>query len=510
MATAQNINNGPAEHQSAIRLAKSARDSGVAVDALVRFLSSYYAPQPRQLAFHAAARLCDLPNGPTEIGFGGARGGAKSHAVLAQVALDDCQRVPGIKFLLLRKVGKSMKESFEDLRRKVMRTITHQYNRQEGKIEFENGSRLILGHFNDDGDIDNYLGIEYDGIAVEEATQLSEKKYTEIQTCRRTSHPNWRPRTYTTTNPGGIGHGWYKAKFIQPWREGKESNTRFVFATFRDNCFLNHDYIHVLNDLNGWQLSAWRDGDWDIASGQFFTNWRHDHHVCKRFAIPSHWRVWCSFDYGFTHPTAVYLLAEHDGVIYVVDEHVEAKKLPEHHAEAIAAMLERNGVSINRLSAFVAGADVFSANGDTHGRTIADQYAGLGIRLNRANIDRINGAAELLNRLGNPDSIQTVRFQVFENCRKLIECIPSLQHDPHRPEDVLKVDADENGKGGDDPYDSVRYGLMVNPLPRASMSFFTEVQTAATERPITALGAALSKPGAGSHLLRVTISKLVN
>jgi hypothetical protein len=491
MATASKSNNGPREHQSAIRLAQTAKDSGVSSEALVRFMGNGYVPQPRQFAFHAAARLCDLPNGPTEIGLGGARGGAKSHAVLAQVAIDDCQRVPGIKFLLLRKVGKSMKESFEDLRQKLMRSIPHQYNRQEGKIEFANGSRIILGHFNDDADIDNYLGIEYDGIAVEEATQLSEKKYIEIQTCRRTSNPNWRPRTYTTTNPGGIGHAWYKAKFIQPWRENRESTTRFIFATFRDNRFLNHDYVHVLNDLKGWQLAAWRDGEWDIASGQFFTNWRHERHVCKRFKIPDHWRVWCSFDYGFTHPTAVYLFAEHDGVIYVVDEHVEAKRLSADHAQAIAAMLQRNGISFERLRIFVAGVDVFAAHGDTNARTIADQYAEFGIRFDRANIDRINGAAEFLNRLGNPDSSGTIRLQVFDHCRRLIECIPALQHDPHRPEDVLKIDVNENGKGGDDPYDSVRYGLMANRLPEATVSFFTERRSTTTTRPITALGAAL-------------------
>jgi len=32
-----------------------------------------------------------------------------------------------------------------------------------------------------------------------------------------------------------------------------------------------------------------------------------------------------------------------------------------------------------------------------------------------------------------------------------------LQHDPNRPEDVLKVDADEDGIGGDDSADALRY-----------------------------------------------------
>ena len=42
-------------------------------------------------------------------------------------------------------------------------------------------------------------------------------------------------------------------------------------------------------------------------------------------------------------------------------------------------------------------------------------------------------------------------------CARLLECLPSLQHDPNRPEDVLKVDADEEGIGGDDAADACRY-----------------------------------------------------
>jgi hypothetical protein len=43
----------------------------------------------------------------------------------------------------------------------------------------------------------------------------------------------------------------------------------------------------------------------------------------------------------------------------------------------------------------------------------------------------------------------------------LIECLPSLMHNPNDPEDVLKVDTDENGNGGDDWYDAARYAVMV-------------------------------------------------
>jgi hypothetical protein len=53
-------------------------------------------------------------------------------------------------------------------------------------------------------------------IGVEEATTLTQRKFLDISTCCRTSKPNWRPRIYTTTNPGGVGHTWYKKLFIDP------------------------------------------------------------------------------------------------------------------------------------------------------------------------------------------------------------------------------------------------------------------------------------------------------
>ena len=46
---------------------------------------------------------------------------------------------------------------------------------------------------------------------------------------------------------------------------------------------------------------------------------------------------------------------------------------------------------------------------------------------------------------------------IHKRCGRLIETLPALQHDPNRPEDVLKIDADEDGIGGDDAADALRY-----------------------------------------------------
>src|SRR5512135_2261278 len=199
--------------------------------------------QERQLVASAAARQCDRADGPTAVGYGGARGGGKSHWLLAQMGADDCQRVPGLKCLLLRKVGKANVEHFEDLRRRLFGRLKHEFSAHRGLLTFANGSRIIAGHFQAEKDIDAYLGLEYDVIGIEEATTLTSRKYQDIITCCRTSKPAWRPRIYSTANPGGVGHAWYRSKFIVPFQEKRETETRFLPARVTDNQWNNPEYV---------------------------------------------------------------------------------------------------------------------------------------------------------------------------------------------------------------------------------------------------------------------------
>lgn len=215
--------------------------------------------------------------------------------------------------------------------------------------------------------------------------------------------------------------------------------------------------------MTGWQLRAWRYGDWDIAAGQFFTTFRRDVHVIPAFReIPETWRIWAALDYGFQHYTTVYLLAEADSQVYLVDEHGAQKWGPSRHVDAVRSMLSRYDLDLGDLSAFVAGGDVFGTREE--GRTIADSYRDLGLTLNRANADRINGAAAILEGLGDVEAGIAPRLWVTERCANLIETLPLLQHDPNFPEKVLKWDTDEDGVGGDDWYDGARYGVMARTI----------------------------------------------
>jgi hypothetical protein len=462
MQTTIRSNDAPPGRRSPLdRYLATARACGCPADQLRNFRAVGYCAQPMQLRFHAACRAADRADGPTKCGLGGSRGPGKSHAVLAQIGADDCQRLPGAKWLYLRKVGHAAKEGFEDFLLSSFAPWMRHWIPSRNVLAFPNGSRIIIGHFQSEKDVDSYLGLEYDGIAIEEATQLSRAKLEMIATVNRTSKQGWRPRMYYSWNPGGVGHAYIKQLFVEPYRRSAQTDTRFIPGTVNDNAHVNPEYRRTLEQLTGWRRAAWLDGDMDIAAGQFFTNWRHAIHVRPgAFQIPPGARVWCSLDYGFTHYTVVYLLCRYDGMITVLDEHAERRWLPPRHAEAIVAMLARWGLRLDQLDSFVAGRDVFAAKGDSGGKTIADQYADLGIVLTAANDDRVSGAGELLSLLGDADAGIPHRLEILERCARLIQCLPALEHDPHRPEDVLKVDTDDNGDGGDDPFDSVRYAVM--------------------------------------------------
>jgi len=472
------------EHE---RYLAAGQRAGCTEDQMRRFLHAHVLLQERQLVASGAARECDRADGPTAIGYGGARGGGKSHWLLAQMGADDCQLQPELKCLLLRKVGKANLENFQDLRRRLFHQLPHEFSASRGVLTFSNGSRIIAGHFQYEKDIDAYLGLEYDVIGIEEATTLSSRKHSDITTCCRTSKPNWRPRIYSTTNPGGVGHAWYRQKFIVPYQRGAETETRFIPARVTDNHFTNPDYAKVLSNLTGWQRRAWFEGDWDLAAGQFFASFRRERHVIDDFDDTRARSWFCALDYGFTHYTVCLLgCKDGNGDFYIVDEHAERLWLPERHAAAIQAMLARHSVTmawvargqprlswrtppdlskrplqLSDLERFFAGTDVFSHQSD--GTTVAEQYRRVGIRLNPANMNRQNGWAEILSRLGDPDGGLRPRLFIHSRCTRLLDCLPAMQHDPNRPEDALKVDADEEGIGGDDAADALRYLVATKP-----------------------------------------------
>ena len=62
----------------------------------------------------------------------------------------------------------------------------------------------------------NYQGKAYDFSGFDELTHFEWDKYSYMRSRNRPTGPGTRVYMRATTNPGGIGHGWVKARFITP------------------------------------------------------------------------------------------------------------------------------------------------------------------------------------------------------------------------------------------------------------------------------------------------------
>ena len=441
-----------------------AKQAGCPWDQTEQLLNCGYIPYPWQWRFHAAARLADLPPGPVDVGLGGARGPGKSHAVLSQAALDDCQRVKGLKVLFLRQTGTSAKESFDDLVNKTLRGHII-YWKTANSLKFENGSRIILGGFKDERDIDKYIGIEYDLIIVEELTQLSEEKYNKLRGSLRTSKPNWRPRMYTSFNPGGVGHTWVKARYVVPFRDDTQAQTRFVPSTYKENPALNKEYIDYLESLQGDLGRAWREGDWDLFEGQYFSEFRRDKHVCEPFTIPERWPRFLSIDpSGRSGVTSCHwYTVDSDGRVYVYREHYKTGMDMDEHAEGIARLSkDENGIEEKYQYGVIDSAAYAKAG---YSETAVEIYMrhGVGVtyQLLPAAKERVIGwnVVHQYLRIDTPSRDNPnpqPLLKIFKNCVNLIREIPSAQHDELHLEDVKSI---RNGAEHFDAIDDLRYFL---------------------------------------------------
>ena len=161
--------------------------------------------------------------------YGGARGGGKSWA-LRRKLVAMCLRYEGLRCLLVRRTMPELKSNHViPLLREYSGLL--RYSDTDKAICFDNGSRIYLGYCAADKDALRYQGQEYDVIAIDEATQLSEYRFSIFKACLRgtSSFPR---RMYLTCNPGGIGHAWVKRLFVdRDFREGENPEVTLCKST---------------------------------------------------------------------------------------------------------------------------------------------------------------------------------------------------------------------------------------------------------------------------------------
>ncbi len=256
------------------------------------------------------------------IAYGGARGGGKSWA-LRRKLVGLCLRYGGIKCLLIRR-------TYGELRQNHLSQFLGEYgeimvySEAEKTLSFPNGSRIILGYCSCDRDVLRYQGQEYDIVAIDEATQISEYQFSVFKATLRGVN-DFPKRIYLTCNPGGVGHAWVKRLFIdRDFRQNEDPmEYAFIQALVYDNeALLSRDpsYIDQLRALPQKLRDAWLGGRWDVFEGQFFSEFSEDVHVIDAALIPKKAQRFIAFDYGFDMLALLVMARDREGRLYAERE----------------------------------------------------------------------------------------------------------------------------------------------------------------------------------------------
>ena len=392
-------------------------------------------PQPKQELFFAAREryVC----------YGGARGGGKSWCVQHKSVLM-AARYAGIRILILRRTLVELRENHIRPMRRMLRGVAD-YRSTDKAFEFPNGSLIVFGYCDSEGDVDQYQGQEYDVIFLDEATHFTEYQYATLTAALRGAN-DFPKRMYLTCNPGGPGHAWVKRLFIDRDFRGGERPEDYVFipAKVTDNRVLmdkDPEYVRRLDNLPRGLREAWRDGNWDVFVGQYFTEWDREKHVCEAFPPSPWWRWYVTMDYGLDMLAALLIGVDEAGYAWVVGEVYEGRDRGEGHEGLIiseAAEAVRRLAEGKTDTAYLAPPDLWNARQES-GKSVADIFAEHGVYLTKTSNDRVNGwlaVKEWLKVREGEDGIKRPRIRFFPNCRNIIRCLPLLQYDEHRANDV--------------------------------------------------------------------------
>lgn len=457
--------------------------------------------------FQRQADFLELPDTIKEALYGGAAGGGKSEALLNLPLVRQFHQHPRFKGILFRRTYPELEQEL------IVRSQSQglyagcgaRYNQEKKRWTFPNGSIIQFGHLEYDSDVRKYDSAEYPYIGFDELTSFTEYQYLYLFSRNRSSSPALPSIIRSGTNPGNIGHGWVRARFIEPAPYGKimlDERTKlkriFIQSKVQDNPHIMKNdpgYIQTLMGMAEKDRRAKLDGDWWTFSGQVFDDYREEpfadepanaQHVIDPFEIPSWWPRFLAIDWGYAAMTyAVWGALSPEGRLYIYKEYgVKQTKISQWATEIGKLSNNENFVDC------VMCQSAWQQRGDD--LNIAEQftkYSGLRPRL--ADNARVSGklllqeyfrwrekptrklptgeeysnetAAQILRTRGleayklyvtsfEPEEpeLNLPKIQIFRPCTILRKTIPLCVYDDDKKEDVSEFE-------GDDPYDAFRY-----------------------------------------------------
>ena len=424
-----------------------------------------------------------LSSSEREVLYGGAAGGGKSYAMLA----DPLHGLNNANFsgLLVRHTTEELRELIQKSQELYPRAIPGiKWSERKSQWISPRGGRLWMSYLDKDMDVTRYQGQAFNWIGFDELTQWSSPYAWDYMRSRLRSAYAKDLGLYmrATTNPGGAGHQWVKKMFIDPspsrepfWatnietgdtitfpkghtREGEPLfKRRFIPASLFDNPYLSEggDYEAMLLSLPEHQRKQLLDGNWDVNEGAAFPEFNRKIHVIDPFKIPQSWARFRACDYGYGSHTGVLWLAVAPTDQLIVYRELYCSKVT---ATDLADMILDAEHQDGTIRYGVLDSSLWHKRGDT-GPSLAEQMNMKGCRWrpsDRSKGSRVAGKNELHRRLQVDEFTDEPRLVFMSTCINTISQLPAIPLDKNNSEDV-------DTKAEDHLYDALRYGIMTRP-----------------------------------------------
>ncbi len=369
-----------------------------------------------------------------EVLFGGAAGGGKSYGQMVD-ALLFAIKYPHSKQLVLRRTFAELEKSLIRVSLALFPRDIYTFNSSSHTGKFKNGSVIDFGYLATENDVYQYQSAEYDVIRFDELTHFTEAQYVYLISRIRGANP-YPKQIKSSTNPGGIGHSWVKARFIDPaphdthFVSGEGMSRIFIPSLLSDNSFLKSkdpEYEKRLLALPEKERKALLYGDWNIFEGQYFSEFSREAHVIEPFEIPSGWRRYRTIDYGLDRLACLWIAVSPDGRAYVYREFCESDLPISASARGICDRTPKT----EDIYVTLAPPDLWSRTQET-GKTKASLFSEYGVNLTKTSNNRETGwlaIKELLFPKERP------KLMIFSSCTEIIKCLPALTVDKIRPTD---------------------------------------------------------------------------
>ena len=427
-----------------------------------------------------------LSAGERDVLYGGAAGGGKSFALLAD-PLRYCHN-PNHRGLLLRRTLDELTELIDKSRQLYTKAFPGaKFRESKSTWVFPSGATIWFTYLDRDKDVTRFQGQAFNWIGIDEITQYPTPYVWDYLRSRlRATDPELQKHLYMrcTANPGGVGGWWVKKMYIEDtpenkafpafdldtrrtfvWPKGHEKAgqplffRKFVPARLTDNPHLMADgqYEAMLRSLPDVERKRLLEGDWDVAEGAAFPEFSRAKHVVEHFDIPTNWPRIRAADYGYSAPSCVLWGAiDWDNNIWVYRElyakHLTAEQLADRILEA---------EQLDPLPHYTV-LDSSCWNKTGFGPSIAEVMMRQGVRWTPSDRNRIQGKMEIHRRLAEDPYSKEPRIRFFSTCQNIVKQVAGIPLSKTNSEDV-------DTKAEDHAYDALRYMLMTRMSGYASI-----------------------------------------